>query len=736
MNDKAGRTSLGSSRFEVAGASGRPLEILLVEDNPGDVRLVAEALRQARLLTHLRVADSGDSALAQLRGAGAAQRPLPDLILLDLNLPGLSGHELLHTLKSDPRLVRIPVVVLTGSDADEDIRRAYDAHANCYVRKPVEFDQLLGVLQTVGNFWLSVVSLPEGVSTGRMDTPSLLLVEDNPGDARMVREMLGESIADSLRIDVVTRLREAIDAVREHRYTAILLDPGLPDSQGLETVAALHRVAPLTPLVVLSGHGDEEIALRAIQLGAQDYVIKSELQGAALLRTLRYAIERKLVQERLDYLASHDGVTGLPNRQVFLANLSQVVSGCQRTGGDAAVISVGLSGIGLVNQIHGHEIGDQVVAAAVLRIREALPEGVLLACTGSAEYSTILTDRGAIMDTPRIAEDLLVRIRTPCQVADQKFYLAANVGMSMYSIDADEAAPLLKCAETALYQAKNTSPGTFQFYSAQMNATARRRLMLERDLRHALEREEFELYYQPVVDAATQALVGAEALLRWRHPERGLLAPDQFLDVAEQSGLIVPIGAWAMATACRVVAYWNTLVAQPLRVSVNVSAHQLGGDELIGVIDRALRENQLSPAALMVELTENIMHSEASRHLLLALRERGISVALDDFGIGFSSLAYLRRFPVDVLKIDRSFMTHVPADKRDAAIVRAIVVMARTLGLLVIAEGVETEAQRDFLREENCDQMQGYLLARPMDAAAFATRLVTADESGRTAGAR
>jgi len=719
---------LGGSRFDVAGASGRPLEILLVEDNPGDVRLVAEALRQARLLTHLRVADSGDSALVQLRGDAGVQRPAPDLILLDLNLPGLSGHELLGLLKSDARLARIPVVVLTSSDDDEDIRRAYDAHANCYVRKPVEFDQLLQVLQTVGNFWLSVVSLPEGVSPGRLQAPSLLLVEDNPGDARFVRELLRDAIGPELRIDVVDRLRGAIEAVRDRRYTAILLDPGLPDSQGLDTVSALHRVTPLTPLVVLSGHGDEDVALRAIQLGAQDYVVKGELQGPALLRTLRYAIERKLVQERLDYLASHDGVTGLPNRQVFLANLSQIVAGCHRSGGDAAVVSIGLSGVGLVNQIHGHEIGDQVVAAAVLRIREVLPDGMLLACTGSAEYSAILTDRGAIMDTPRIAEDLLARIREPCQVADQKFYLGANVGMSMYSIDADEAAPLLKCAETALYQAKTTSGGTFQFYSAQMNATARRRLMLERDLRHALDRGEFELYYQPVVDTASQQLVGAEALLRWRHPERGLLAPDHFLDIVEQSGLIVPIGAWVMEAACRAVGYWNSFAGRPLKVSVNVSAHQLGGSALIDVIDRALRENQVPASALTIELTENIMHSEQSRHLLLGLRERGISVALDDFGIGFSSLAYLRRFPVDVLKIDRSFMTQVPGDARDAAIVRAIIVMARTLGLLVVAEGVETEPQREFLREEACDQMQGYLLARPMDAAAFAASVAASVE--------
>jgi len=301
------------------GASSRPLEILLIEDNPGDVRLVVEALRHGRLLHRLVVADSGAAALSMLRREGQhARQVLPDLILLDLNLPGLSGHELLREFKADAQLARIPVIVLTGSVAQEDIARAYASHANCYIRKPVDLDQLLAVMQTVGNFWLSVVSLPRG-DVERLDSWRLLLVEDNLGDACLVQDALAHRAFEIVHVETLV---DAIDCLRKGSFTIALVDPGLPDSGGLDTINAVLRVAPLMPVVVLSGHDDEALALRAIQLGAQDYVVKGSADGATLARTLRYAVERKLVQERLDYLATHDGVSGLPNRQVFLDDLA------------------------------------------------------------------------------------------------------------------------------------------------------------------------------------------------------------------------------------------------------------------------------------------------------------------------------------------------------------------------------------------------------------------------------
>ncbi len=725
---------MGDTGFTVVGASSRPLEILLIEDNPGDVRLVVEALRHGKLLHHLCVAESGTEALEILRRDGAhAHRARPDLILLDLNLPGLSGHELLRVLKGDPRFSRIPVIVLTGSVAADDIGRAYASHANCYIRKPVDLDQLLSVMQTIGNFWLSVVSLPEGGNGERAGAWRLLLVEDNPGDARLVGEMLARP---ELEIVKVERLADAIEELREGQFTIALVDPGLPDSTGLETISALLRAAPLMPLVVLSGLADETMALRAIQLGAQDYVVKGRIDANVLVRTLRFAIERKLVHERLDYLATHDGVTGLPNRQVFVDELVQAIGQCHRRGNDAAVMMIALSGLARVNQLYGHDVGDQAIASVVTRIRDVLPQGVMLACTGSAEFSVILTETDAIMDTPRLAEEIVIEAGKPGSIGDQQFYLGANVGMSLFSIDAEEPAALLKCAETALYQAKSIGTNTFRFYSAQMNSAALERLTIEHDLRGALENDEHELFFQPVFDVGSGELVGAEALLRWRHPSRGLLAPEHFLEVAEQSGHILALGAWIIGAACATARRWPAVAGRRLQLAVNVSARQLATPDFIAVVDKALADSGFDPASLILEMTESMMQSEQCRDTLVQLRRRGIKVALDDFGTGFSSLAYLRRFPVDMLKIDRTFMRGVASDERDASIVRTIIAMARNLALAIVAEGVETEAQLEFLRDLGCEKAQGFLLGHPLAAEAFEASVVRHAQKAKPRGER
>jgi diguanylate cyclase (GGDEF)-like protein len=703
-----------------AAASARPLEILLVEDNPGDVRLVVEALRHGKLLHRLSVAENGAKALAMLRREGThAHRAGPDLILLDLNLPGLSGHELLAELKSDPLLARIPVVVMTGSDAQDDIARAYASHANCYVRKPVDIDRLLTIVHGIGHFWLSVVSLPEHATEDDRETWRLLLVEDNPGDARLVRETLGDA---EISIVHVTRLADAIDEMAAKPFTVALVDPGLPDSQGIDTISAMLRAAPLMPLVVLSGRDDEDLALHAIQLGAQDYVVKGTIHAESLVRGLRYAVERKLVQERLDYLATHDGVTGLPNRQSFLEDLNAAVAQCHRRASDAVLLLISISGLSQVNRLYGHDFGDLAIDCVVKRLKELLPADARLACTGSVELSIILSDTQSIMDTPQLAEKIIAAASLPGVIGSQTFYLGANVGVSLFSIDSEDPSALLKCAETALYQARTAGPTTFRFYSAQLNATAMEQLTIEHELREALDRDEFRLHYQPVFDVASHELLGAEALLRWQHPQRGLLAPESFLEVAEKRGLMPGIGAWAIAEACRMARSWQQALGRPLRIAVNVSAHQLVGDRIIAVVDDTLARTGLDPGSLVIELTESMMQGAQAHSNLVALRMRGILIAIDDFGTGFSSLAYLRRFPVDVLKIDRSFLTGLPHDDKDGAIVRTIIAMARNLELTVVAEGVETHAQLEFLRELGCDEAQGFLLSHPLDTDAFSRR--------------
>ncbi|HSX61870.1 MAG TPA: EAL domain-containing protein [Tahibacter sp.] len=701
--------------------TGRPLEILLVEDNPGDVRLTTEMLKQAKLLNRLTVAVDGEQALAMLQRTEAySHQPLPDLILLDLNLPGLDGRELLERIKEDPNLARIPVVVLTQSGADTDVRRAYDAYASCYVRKPLDLDQFLGVMQSIGHFWLSVVTLPAGVA-GRPDALPVLLVEDEAGDARLVVELLRE-VEPRYVLDTVASLAAALDAVQRQRYVAVLLDLGLPDSQGLQTVRALLQTAGHVPLVVLSGRDDENLALRAIQLGAQDYVVKGRGDGGHLSRALRYAIERKLVQEHLEFVASHDGTTGLPNRRRFLESLQQLLPSMRRRGGEVAVVALTLTGLNAVNQSLGHDIGDLALKAAVGRMQRLMPEGTLLACTGSSEFALACSEGDAIGQAALLAEQLLDALRQPYRVAEHEFFLGGQIGMSLSPNDASDAAPLLKCAETAMYQAGQRGVSGIDFYSPELNRTLQERLILERELRHALLRDELDLDFQPIVDGRGR-VVSAEALLRWNHPERGRIAPDRFLALAEQSDLILSLGRWVMNRATRIAQSWSELLPDPPSVAINVSARQLDDGRVLVDLGEALAQSGLSAQRVELELTESVMQRPESRETLTTLRELGISIAIDDFGTGFSSLSYLKAFPVDLLKIDRSFVTDATTDSRDAVIVRAIIAMSHILGIDVVAEGVETERHEVVLRALGCNRLQGFHIGRPESPDRFADRL-------------
>lgn len=705
--------------------TGRPLEILLVEDNPGDVRLTAEMLKQAKLLNRLSVATDGEQALAMLQRTDAyAHQPLPDLILLDLNLPGLDGRELLERIRDDSTLSRIPVVVLTQSGADADIRRAYDAYASCYIRKPVDLDQFLGVMQSIGHFWLSVVTLPAG-SGARPDAMPVLLVEDEPGDARLVKELLHEADPRYL-LHVVGSLAEAQQQLRRYRFAAVLLDLGLPDSQGLQTLRAVLQTAGPMPLVVMSGRDDENLALRAIQLGAQDYVVKGRGDGEHLARALRYAIERKLVQEHLEFVASHDAVTGLPNRRRFLDTLRQLMPPLLRRGGEVAVLVVTLTGMSAVNQSLGHDVGDLALKAAVGRMQRLMPDGTVLACTGNTEFALACIERDAMSQASLLAEQLLDALRQPYRVGEHEFYLGGLIGLGLAPGDADESAALLKCAETAMYQAGQRGISGIDFYSTDLNQRLQERLTLERELRHALVRDELELEFQPIVDARGQ-VVSAEALLRWNHPRRGRLGPDQFLPLAEQSELILSIGQWVLHKATAIAVTWAECRPDPPSVAVNVSARQLDAGNLYSEVQRALHSSGLLSARLELELTESVMQRGESRATLSALRELGICIAIDDFGTGFSSLSYLKAFPVDIIKIDRSFVTDAITDSRDAVIVRAIIAMAHILGIDVVAEGVESQRHQTVLCKLGCNRLQGYHVGRPETAAQFAARLRAPD---------
>ncbi|HEX8986563.1 MAG TPA: EAL domain-containing protein [Rhodocyclaceae bacterium] len=429
----------------------------------------------------------------------------------------------------------------------------------------------------------------------------------------------------------------------------------------------------------------------------------------------------KAYQQRIQTLAFMDELTGLPNRALFQDRLRQAIGRASRTGESAALIFLGLDRFKSVNDVLGHSAGDEVLREAAGRLHGCLRRYDTLARFGGDMFVAALPDVRNGADLGRLARKLLDAFSAPFSVGDTALFVTASIGVALYPGDSESSDELLSFAEAAMFHAKARGRNTFQFYSADLTANALERLEIEADLRGALARDELEVYYQPQVDLASGRVVGVEALLRWNHPRRGLLAPDRFIGIAEDTGLIVGIGEWVLHTACRAARAWQD-AGQRVRVAVNLSPRQFAdGGQLVRTIMSALRETCCAPEWLELEITERLLLDDqpAVRRALEQLTRRGISIALDDFGTGYSALGYINRFPVDVLKIDRSFVNAVFADRGSAELARAIATMARTLRLRVVAEGVETQAQEAFLKAAGCHVGQGYLYGRPMPHSEF-----------------
>ncbi|MES2759869.1 MAG: EAL domain-containing protein [Pseudomonadota bacterium] len=431
--------------------------------------------------------------------------------------------------------------------------------------------------------------------------------------------------------------------------------------------------------------------------------------------------EQRRAQEHIYQLAHHDPLTGLENRFALNQHLEQLLAQARRAGQAVALLFLDLDHFKKINDSHGHQTGDLLLVEVAQRLRELLRDVDIIARLGGDEFIVVMA--GAL--TPDLVSAVAVRIvqslSAPYQFGGQTMYSGASVGVAMFPEDAANAPTLMRHADTAMYVAKGQGRGNFQFYSPAMNVATHERLLMENRIWVALGQQQFELYLQPQVALDSGRVVGAEALLRWDHPELGLTMPDRIIPVAEESGLILALGDWVLARAVALMAEWKRDGLGSLRMAVNLSARQCHGRELLPRLDRLLGDAGVDPALLELEITESAaMHDpEHTRQLLRCLRERGINVAIDDFGTGYSSLSYLKLFAIDRIKIDRGFVTDIETDPNDAAIVTATIGMAHAMGLTVLAEGVETAAQRNFLRMHVCDEAQGYLFARPMPPAQF-----------------
>ena len=431
------------------------------------------------------------------------------------------------------------------------------------------------------------------------------------------------------------------------------------------------------------------------------------------------------VRQRLNALAYYDPLTGLPNRALFIERAQHAQRRAKRFGRNLAVLLLDLDRFKIINETLGHHHGDDLLRQVSERLLRGLRANDTVARLGGDEFAILLEDLVIPQDAMIIAGKLTAHFKQPFRLGAQTPFVTTSIGISVYPSDAKDISALLEHAEAAMYRAKARGRNAFDFYTAELTAASQAQLLLETELRYALDRNEFVVHYQPMVSATSGQIIGAEALVRWQHPCRGLIPPGLFLEAAQNSGLIGEISQWVLEDSCVQVASWlaDGLILE--RLAVNLAGAQIESGQLVASVKRALKHSGLSPLCLELEVTETFIMQHAKRAIdaLGQLKEQGISLAIDDFGTGYSSLSHLKRLPIHKLKIDRSFVRDIPDDANDTAIARAIIALAHSMGLTVTAEGVETQAQLDFLRQEGCDAIQGYLISRPLPAEAFARLL-------------
>jgi diguanylate cyclase (GGDEF)-like protein len=571
----------------------------------------------------------------------------------------------------------------------------------------------------------------------------ILIVDDEPA----IRSVVHGALCESYKCAGVSSAEEALSLLQREKFHLVISDINMGGMSGLEMIPQVLSSTPETVIMMISGEQTIESAIEAMRVGAFDYIRKPfDLRHveAAVRRALDHysLLEAKrrhensleeLVRQRtaeLDHLASYDALTDLPNRILFEDRLTQALVLAQRSQQTLGMLFLSLDRFKKVNDTLGHAAGDRLLQEVALRLSGCIREGDTVARFEGDEFALLLTPIGGTKDVVEIIYRINEMLNSPFILDAQELFITASIGISLYPDDGADAHTLLKNAGAALYRAKEQGGGNYQFYAADMNAKAVKRLALENSLRRALEKKEFEVYYQPRVDTSTGQVVGVEALVRWQHPELGLLSPAEFIPLAEDTGLIVPLGEWVLETACAQSKSWQKAGFTPLSVAVNMSARQFQQQNLSLCVARILQETGLDAHYLDLELTESAImkNAESAVRTLTELKEMGVKIAIDDFGTGYSSLGYLKRLPIDVLKIDKSFVRDATTDPDDAALVMAIIALAHNLRLKVIAEGVETEEQRRFLHLLRCDEWQGYLYSKPLPARAF-TELLSQEQN-------
>jgi diguanylate cyclase (GGDEF)-like protein len=693
--------------------------VLVADDDPVMRLLMLEMLAQVGL--DAVEAEDGATALARFR------QIRPDLVLLDVDMPGMDGYDVCRAIRAQDYGSAVPIIMVTGSDDVEAVTQAYEEGATDFVSKPINWPIL-------GHRVLYVLRASDAIARLRVadahNRAVLAAIPDtffrlnrdgyyldyergqDHGAPERGDACVGRHISDVLPPPIAAQMLEQVHAVLS-----------------TQTVRALDYELRLNDRSGDGGDGGgvRHFEARLVATGAGD-----------VLGLVRDISERKRTEEQIRRLAYCDSLTGIPNRQAFLETLERELARSRQQGTNFAVLFMDLDAFKRINDTLGHDVGDLLLKAVSERLHDTIRPGDTvtraqqgdfppgnLARLGGDEFTILIPDLEKVDSALAVAQRVKDAMRRPFQLAGHEIFVTASIGISLYPQDGEDSSSLLKFADTAMYHAKNLGKNNAQLYSSSLTMQIMSHVKLETGLRKALQNDELYLLYQPQVDVASSQVVGVEALVRWRHPEHGIMPPNDFIPLAEETGLIVPIGAWVLRTACVQARAWQDVCRRPIRLAVNLSARQFKDENLTQTVLAALQESGLEAGLLELELTESTLMDDARATLVMLEQLRGIGVLLsiDDFGTGYSSMNYLKRFDVHTLKIDKTFISGLPQDSEDAAITRAIIALGHGLRMVVLAEGVETEEQFSLLEQYGCDLVQGYHLGKPATTEAITQML-------------
>jgi diguanylate cyclase (GGDEF)-like protein/PAS domain S-box-containing protein len=684
---------------DVPAGTQAPFKVLLVEDNPGDVRLLVHALENVQDTTfHVRTADRIATAVELLASDSF------DLVLLDLSLPdcrGLANLDHVLTCRAD-----VPVVVITGLDDETLALEALRRGAQDYVVKDTIDRTMLA--RTVR---YATERSYAAATVRAADAKFKLMFEESP-----VGFVFGKLDGDILQAN---RAFLTLAGYEENQLTALNLwalvhRPGQPEHH---LQAPPERRGGPVEMELVHANGD------SVPVSVTWAVVDERAGGERVWLTFDDLTQHKIIEQQLRQLSMYDALTGLANRNLFNASLTKAMARAARSGRVLALLMLDLDRFKGVNDTLGHEAGDIVLRGVAERLTRELRTADQIARIGGDEFAVTLEDVHRLPDVALVARRIIAALARPFEFKGQEIYCGVSVGIAGWPEHAGDAPALRRAADLAMYESKKGGGNAYRFYSDSIRTEFDRLTSLENALRRARRRQEFTLHYQPQIDLASNRITGAEALLRWQHPERGLVCAGEFIEGLESSGQIEPVGYWAVDAALEQLERWHKTFDRSLRVAINLSARQLFESKFLAHMRYALQRYAVDPTHVELEVTESSVVSSGERELLNALHGLGVRITVDDFGTGYSSLQYLKLLPIQALKIDRGFVNGIPSSQDDVAIVSATLALARNFELEVVAEGVETQAQLEFLRERGCDRAQGYLIGKPMSAEDFSVLL-------------